>query len=189
MNVQPDFFLNKIFEVEAHRMLSDVINFTSLKSLLNEFNEEKKSAAINYIIGIFKECHELGQLEVLIESEGEQLRGYGLLFLFPDINASYLHSIFIVEKYRKQGLGTKFLNKIKNLKFGAHLICDKSKISYYEQNGFRYVEPVQAPEGENFKISKVLYRGLFIMTSSNNAIGSPIFFLNDQDLNAIAGIK
>ncbi|MBA6385186.1 GNAT family N-acetyltransferase [Colwellia sp. BRX10-6] len=189
MKVQPDFFLESIFKFEAQRMLRDILSFTFMKSSLNELNEDKKLAAINYIIDILKECHSVGDLEVLIENEDRKLKGYGLLFLFPDINATYLHSIFIVEQYRKKGLGTKLLNKIKDLKFGAHLICDNSKISYYEQNGFRYVEPVQAPKGDDFKISKNLYRGLSIMTSSKSAIGSPIFFLNDQDLNTIAGLK
>jgi GNAT superfamily N-acetyltransferase len=189
MNVQPEFFLESIFKFEAQRMLSDILDFTFMKSLLNEFNEEKKLAAIKYIIDILKECHSVGDLKVLIESEGDKLQGYGLLFLFPQINATYLHSIFIVEQHRKKGLGTKLLNKIKDLNIGAHLICDDSKISYYEQNGFRYVEPVQAPEGDDFKISKNLYRGLSIMTSSKDAIGSPIFFLNDQDLSIIVGLK
>jgi hypothetical protein len=36
MNVKPEFFLESIFKFEAQRMLSDILDFTFMKSLLNE---------------------------------------------------------------------------------------------------------------------------------------------------------
>jgi len=93
-------FLEQILLLEAKKLLKDIENFTCLQSLIRDFNKEKREAALKYIRDIFYECYELGQLKIHTESEGELLKGYTLIILFPQLKSLYLHSLFVVEDFR-----------------------------------------------------------------------------------------
>lgn len=189
MDIKPEFFLDEIFKIEAEAILSDIMLSTVMISLLMDFDEEKQTKAINYIIDVFKECYKAGHLKVSIQHEGETLYGFAMLFVHPNHSATYLHKIFVYEQYRKNRLGTDILKSFTDLESSVNLLCADDKFNFYEQNGFHYVQPFQIPENESFKLSKGLYAGLSVMTSSPDAFEAPIFFLNDNDLKIIAGFK
>jgi GNAT superfamily N-acetyltransferase len=189
MDVKPEFFLDEIFEIEAEGMLSDILHSTFLISLLMDFDAEKKTTATNYIISVLKEYHTAGFLNVAIQHEGETLYGFALLFSHPQHSAKYLHKIFVYEQYRNSGLGTNLLKSLTESGDCINLICSDDKLKFYKRNGFRYVQPFEIPDNDNFRLSKGLYAGLSIMTSSADALEAPIFFLNDNDLKVIAGFK
>tara|TARA_R110001583_G_scaffold43548_7_gene138561 strand:+ start:1546 stop:2115 length:570 start_codon:yes stop_codon:yes gene_type:complete len=189
MDVKPEIFLDEIFEIEASGMLSDIMFSTFMMTLLMDFDESKHKAATNYIIGILKECYKAGHLNVSIQHEGETLYGFALFFIAPNHDATYLHKIFVYEQYRGHGIGTSILKSIITPENTVNLVCSGDKIDFYKRNGFHFVQPFEIPENENFKLSKNLYTGLSVMTSSTDALEAPIFFLNDNDLKIIAGIK
>ena len=189
MDVKPEFFLDEIFEIEASGMLSDIMFSTFMMTFLTDFDDSKHKAATNYIIGVLKECYKAGHLKVAIQHEGETLYGFALLFIAPNHDATYLHKIFVYEQYRGNGLGTNILKSLVTPEKTVNLVCPGDKIDFYERNGFHFVQPFEIPENENFKLSKNLYIGLSVMTSSAEALEAPIFFLNDNDLKIIAGIK
>jgi len=189
MDIKPEFFLDEIFKIEAEGMLSDIMTSTVMISFLMDFDEEKKNSAINYIIDVLKECYKAGHLKVAIQHEDETLYGFALLFVHPNHSATYLHKIFVYEQYRKNGLGTNILKSLTDSGSSVNLICSESKFDFYKQNGFHYVQPFIIPENNDFKLSKGLYAGLSVMTSSTDALEAPIFFLNDNDIKIIAGFK
>jgi GNAT superfamily N-acetyltransferase len=189
MKVSKEKFYEDIFTFEALRILDDIEKYTCLNSLINDFTEDKKAAAIKYIVGVFKECLSVGDLDVLIDSDSDVLKGYALLFVLPQYKSTYLHSIFVVKQFRNKGVGTKLLNKIKDHELDAYLLCDYQKIGYYEKNGFKYVNKVYPPTGDNFKISQYLYHSLSIMTVAKHSREIPIFYFNDQDLRIITGLN
>lgn len=189
MDVKPDFFLDEIFKIEAEGMLSDIIFSTFMASFLLDFNEDMHRKAIKYISDVLDECYKEGHLKVAIQHEGETLCGFALLFVHPNHSATYLHKIFVREEYRNNGLGTNILKNLIGTGSSVNLLCSDDKFNFYEKNGFNYVSPFKVPESENFKLSKGLYSGLAIMSSSKDAIEAPIFFLNDNDLKIIAGLE
>jgi hypothetical protein len=189
MDVKPEFFLDEIFNIEAEGMLSDILTSTAMISFLIDFDEEKQKEAIKYIIDVFKECYKAGHLKVAIQHEHENLYGFALLFVHPQHSATYLHKIFVYDQYRQNGLGTNILRNLTDSWSSVNLICTENKFNFYKQNGFHYVQPFEVPENDNFKLSKGLYSGLSVMTSSKSALEAPIFFLNDNDLKIIAGFK
>lgn len=189
MDVKPEFFLDEIFKIEAEGMLGDIMTATVMVSFLLDFDEKKQAFALNYIIDVLKECYEAGHLKVAIQHEDEKLYGFALLFVHPQHSATYLHKIFVHEEYRNNGLGTDILNNLTNSINCINLLCPDSKFDFYKRNGFRYVQPFEMPENDSFKLSKGLYAGLSVMTSSTDALEAPIFFLNDNDLKSIAGFK
>jgi GNAT superfamily N-acetyltransferase len=186
MNTNPKF-LEQILLLEAQKILKDIENFTCLQSLIRDFDKEKRMAAIQYIRDVFYECYELGQLKIHTESEGELLKGYALIILFPQFNSLYLHSLFVVEDFRGKGLGRKLLNNLKKHQLDTCLICDHTKIQFYEHLGFRTLGKAAPPVADNFRVSKYLYHSLSIMSDSQNSKQTPIFYLNDNDLKIIAG--
>ncbi|HCE3105548.1 TPA: hypothetical protein NG516_004544 [Vibrio parahaemolyticus] len=66
MNIESEKFLNEIFDIESKRILHDIKEYTPLKSVIEEFSEEQKSAALKYIIDVFKECYLVGDLKIHI---------------------------------------------------------------------------------------------------------------------------
>lgn len=189
MNVKPDFFLDEIFKKEAEGMLSDIMFSTFMASFLLDFNEDMHKKAIKYISDVLDECYKKGHLKVAIQHEGETLYGFALLFVHPNHSTTYLHKIFVREEYRNNGLGTNILKNLIGTGNSVNLLCSDDKFNFYEKNGFNYVSPFKVPESENFKLSQGLYSGLALMSSSKEAIGVPIFFLNDNDLKIIAGFE
>lgn len=189
MDIKPEFFLNEIFEIEAQSMLSEIMTSTVMISLLIDFDEKRHAEAIDYIINVLKECYKAGHLQVAIQHEGETLYGFAMLFIHPHHKAAYLHKIFVYEHFRGNGLGTSILNSLTASGNTINLICPDSKIGFYENNGFNYVQSFEMPDSDNFKLSKGLYAGLSVMTNSTDSLEAPIFFLNDDDLRIIAGFK
>ncbi|HDI3296916.1 TPA: GNAT family N-acetyltransferase [Vibrio cholerae] len=189
MEVKPEFFLDEIFKIEAEGMLSDIMLSTFMISFAFDFDSQKKKVALDYISDVLWECYNAGHLKVAVHHEGENLHGFALLFIHPQHSAAYLHKIFVHQPYRNNGLGTNILKSLIDSVTSINLLCSDSKVDFYEKNGFRYVQPFQMPENDHFQLSKGLYSGLSVMTSSEKAMEAPIFFLNDKDLRTIAGFK
>ncbi|MDA0385802.1 GNAT family N-acetyltransferase [Vibrio owensii] len=189
MNTRTELSIDEILAFEAERILKDITDFTCLKSVIQGFDTLQKANAISYIIGVFKECYAVGDLEIHVESDGGVLKGYALLFVFHQINSVYLHSLFVKNNYRGQGIGTKLLNVIKNRGLDAYLLCDYTKNKYYENRGFSFLNMVAPPVGDDFKVSKYLYHSFSIMTNAKGSNQAPIFYLNDTDLRIISGMN
>lgn len=182
-------FLDEIFENEAKGLLSDIMSSTYLVSLLFSFDEEQGKKAIDYIVGIFNEYYKLGYLKVATSSYEQMLCGYSIIFILAHHQSAYLHKIHIDEQFRGRGLGTEMLQSL-NESFGAlGLICNHDRIKFYERNGFRCVSNLEVPDNDGFKLSKNMYKGLYMMSNSQNVDGCPVFFLNDTDLRIIGGIS
>jgi len=189
MEIKPEYFLDEIFELEAHGMLDDIKFSPFMMPFLMDFDEAMYKKAIQYIISVLKECYSLGHLKVAISHEDKNMYGYALWFISPIHDATYLHKIFVHEKYRNHGIGTGLLKSMCDLSNNINLLCPDDKVDFYKRNGFRFIQPFETPDNENFKLSKGLYTGLSVMTSSENAMEAPIFFLNDKDIRIIVGLK
>ncbi|WP_186171532.1 GNAT family N-acetyltransferase [Vibrio chagasii] len=189
MEIKPEFFLDEIFKIEAEGMLSDIMLSTVMVSLAFDFDEQKQKVALEYISDVLRECYNAGHLKVAVQHEGETMFGFALLFIHPQHSATYLHKIFVHEPYRHNGLGTNILKNLTDSVSSVSLVCPDSKLAFYENNGFRHVQPFQMPENDQFQLSRGLYSGLSIMTSSEDTMEAPIFFLNDNDLRTIAGLE
>jgi GNAT superfamily N-acetyltransferase len=163
--------------------------FTYAAHYGEDFDAQKQKVALGYITDVLRECYNGGHLKVAVQHEGETLYGFALLFIHPQHPATYLHKIFVHEPYRNNGLGTNILKNLTNSVSSVNLVCPDSKVDFYEKNGFRYVQPFQMPENDQFQLSKGLYSGLSVMTSSEDTMEAPIFFLNDNDLRTIAGLR
>jgi GNAT superfamily N-acetyltransferase len=189
MEIRPEFFFDEIFKMEAKGMLDDVMLSTVMVSLLFNFDENKQKSAIDYISNVLTEYYRAGYLKVVTHHEGDTLYGYALLFVQPSLEAAYLHKIFVNEPYRNSGLGSNILKHLTDSVSSVSLLCPDSKIDFYERNGFHYVQPFKTPESGQFQLSKGLYSGLSVMTSSEAIMKAPIFFLNDNDLRIISGFN
>lgn len=182
-------FLGEIFENEAKALLSDIMSSTSLVSLMFAFEEEQVQKAIKYIVGIFNECYKFGHLKVATSSSEQTLCGYAMIFVHPHHQSAYLHKIQIVEQFRGRGLGTEMLQSLSQSFSDLGLICNHDKIKFYERNGFKRVGDCKVPDSDDFKMSKHMYTGLYLMSNSQKVDGCPVFFLNDADLRAIGSIS
>lgn len=189
MEIKPKFFLDEIFKIEAEGMLSDIMLSTTMVSFTFDFDAEKRKVALEYISDLLREYYTAGYLKVAVQHESKTLYGFALLFVHPQHPATYLHKIFVHEPYRNNGLGTNILKNLMDSWSSINLVCPNCKISFYEKNGFRYVQSFKMPENDIFHLSKSLYSGLSVMTSSKEIMEAPIFFLNDNDLRAIVGLK
>lgn len=181
-------FLGEIFEDEAKALLRDIMSSTSLVSLMSAFEEDQVKKAIEYIVGIFNECYKFGHLKVATSSSEQTLCGYAMIFVHPHHQSAYLHKIQIVEQFRGGGLGTEMLQSISQSFGDLGLICNYDKIKFYERNGFKCVGDFKVPDGEDFKMSKHMYSGLYLMSNSKKVDSCHVFFLNDYDLKAIGNI-
>ena len=190
MDIAEEYFLDDIYEIEANGMLADIMVSTPLLPYFMDFDEEKHKKAISYIKSVFKECYKAGQLKVLISHEEKALYGFALLFEFIELKTTYLHKIFVHEKYRGKGLGTQMLQKICASSKTVILLCSADNKDFYEKNSFNFLQFFETPKDDNFKLSKHLYTGLIVMSTTSEKSGeAPIFFLNDRDLNIIAGVE
>ncbi|MGF1903420.1 GNAT family N-acetyltransferase [Aliivibrio sifiae] len=189
MNIESENVLNKIFDIESKRILNDIKKYTSLKSVIEGFNEEQNTVALRYIIDVFKECYEVGDLKVHIEVENSTLKAYAMYFVFQSTQTIYLHFLFVNTEFRGRGVGKSILDKFINHELDTYLLCDFTKVGYYEHCGFRFMSKSSAPLGDNFKMSKYLYHSLSTMTDSEFSTQAPIFYLNDSDLRAISGVS
>ena len=182
-------FLGEIFENEAKALLSDIMSSTSLVSLMYAFEEEQVHKAIEYIVGIFNECYKFGHLKVATSSSELTLCGYAMIFVHPHHQSAYLHKIQIFEQFRGRGLGTEMLQSLSQSFSDLGVICNNDKIKFYERNGFKCVGDYKVPDSDDFKMSKHMYTGLYLMSNSQKVDGCPVFFLNDADLRAIGSIS
>lgn len=103
MKIEPENFLNKIFDVESKRILNDIKDYTPLKPVIEGFNEEQNVAALSYIVDVFKECFEVGDLKVHIEVESSKLKAYAMYFIFHQTKTIYLHFLWVNSEFRKKG--------------------------------------------------------------------------------------
>ncbi|CAK2444450.1 Acetyltransferase (GNAT) family protein [Vibrio crassostreae] len=189
MEIKPEFFFEEIFRIEAEGMLDDIMFSTAMVSFALDFDDKKRKAALDYISDVLRECYNDGHLKIALQHEGEKLLGFALLFVHPHHPATYLHKIFVHEPYRNNGIGTYILKNLTDSVNSVSLVCSSNKVDFYKKNGFRYVQPFETPENDNFRLSKNLYSGLSIMTSSDSTMEAPIFFLNDNDLKRIFALQ
>ncbi|GLQ76019.1 GNAT family N-acetyltransferase [Vibrio penaeicida] len=115
MKIEPENFLNKIFDVESKRILNDIKDYTPLKPVIEGFNEEQNVAALSYIVDVFKECFEVGDLKVHIEVESSKLKAYAMYFIFHQTKTIYLHFLWVNSEFRKKGLGKSIVSKFKTM--------------------------------------------------------------------------
>ena len=69
MEIKPEYFLDEIFELEAHGMLDDIKFSPFMIPFLMDFDEIMYKKSIQYIISVLKECYSLGHLKVAISHE------------------------------------------------------------------------------------------------------------------------
>ncbi|MCX8875356.1 GNAT family N-acetyltransferase [Vibrio parahaemolyticus] len=189
MNIESEKFLNEIFDIESKRILHDIKEYTPLKSVIEEFSEEQKSAALKYIIDVFKECYLVGDLKIHIEVEALKMKAYAMYFIFDQTKTIYLHFLFVSSEHRGKGVGKSILSRFKDHALDTYLLCDFTKVEYYKSCGFRFMSKANTLLGDNFKMSKYLYHSLSIMTDSESSTQAPIFYLNDSDLRIISGVS
>ena len=190
MSISADLFLDEIMDIEAKGLFKDLTNNINLFANFLDFEKSDYERSIGYIKKVLLECYSSGNLRLgAYQSEG-QLFGYALLFVNPQSKSNtYLHKIFVYEKYRNNGIGTQLLKGITQSGEKVSLLCPKNKISFYEENGFNYLKPFVVSDNDNFKLSKGFYADLHLMSTEKNLSSAPIFLLNDQDLNYItAGV-
>ena len=189
MNIKQDDIVDEIFNIESKRILNDIKEYTSLKSVIEGFNEQQNVVALKYINNVFKECYSVGDLKIHIEMESSKLKAYAMFFIFPQCQAIFLHSLFVKSEFRGKGIGKSIIDKFINHELDTYLLCDFTKVGYYENRGFRFMSKVNPPQEDHFKMSKYLYHSLSIMTDSKYSSPAPIFYLNDNDLKAISGVS
>lgn len=189
METKSEYFLDEIFELEAYGMFDDIKLSSFMIPFLMDFDEIRHKKAIDYITNVLKDYYSAGYLKVYISHEATTMLGYALWFINPAHEATYLHKIFVHEKYRNHGIGTGIMKSMCEISDNINLLCPSDKVEFYQRNGFRYIAPFEIPDNESFKLSKYLYSGLSVMTNSETAMEAPIFFLNDNDLKAIVGVN
>lgn len=187
MNIEQDNIVNKIFKFESKRILNDIKEYTSLKSVIDGFNEQQNAVALKYILDIFKECYSVGDLKIHLEFESSKIKAYAMYFIFPQ--GIFLHSLFVNSEFRGKGIGKSIIDKFINHDLDTYLICDFTKVGYYENCGLRFMSKVNPPQDDNFKMSKYLYHSLSIMTDAESSSQAIIFYLNDNDLRTISGVS
>ena len=188
MKLEPSYFIEEIYSLEAAGMLADLALTPSLFLDFMSFEETDRNNALAYIKSVLAECYTCGHLKVAISHHNEELYGYALMFVLPEEKyPKYLHKIFVKEKFRGNGIGAQILTSIVE-NSEVCLLCPPEKVSFYEKYGFSFVQPFTTPDGDNFKFSKGLYADLCVMKNHEGNLGAPIFLLNDTDVKKIIGV-
>ena len=107
MNTRTELSIDEILAFEAERILKDITDLHMFKeSVIQGFDTLQKANAISYIYRCFQRmlCV-VGDLEsYMLRIDGGVLKGYAILFVFHQINSVYLHSLFMKNNYRGQGI-------------------------------------------------------------------------------------
>lgn len=189
MPFQPSDFLDEIFSLEARGMFSDLTTIPKLFLKFTKLSKEQCKEGIDYIKNTLKHCHDVGGSQVLIYNNEDKLIGYLIVFIDPTNKESvYLHKVFVKEEYRRNGIGTEFLNSLRNSNFTITLLSPPDKIPFYKKNGFYELNQFNVPDKDNFQLLEGFYSDLVFMNNTGRYENSPIFLLNDQDLAKILKI-
>ena len=183
----PDY-IDEIFGIEAKGMFSDIATAPNIFTEIISLNKTQCENAVSYIKSILTECYLSGGVKVVAFKPENEIYGYGILFDLPKSeSASYLHKIFVHQKYRRKGLGAHILQTFIDSERPVVLICPHDKIKFYEKSGFYYQHKFVVPGNGNFVLSNGLHSDLVVMSTEQGITEAPVFLLNDTDLNIIAG--
>lgn len=180
-------FLSQIFENDAKGLLADLLVQPELAMRFMGFSEADTTKAISHVVGILEECYREGHLKVAVSHEDGRLYGYSIFFVHPDPTMSrYCHKIFVFEPYRGIGVGTQLLNGVLDFAQGTCLLCSHDLIPFYERAGLEFKGEFTPPTGQQgFALTRGLYADLAIMGSRGFGGVSPVFMLNDRDIEQL----
>jgi GNAT superfamily N-acetyltransferase len=180
-------FLPTILENDAKGILSDMLAQPALAMHFMGFTEDQTLRAIRHVVGILEECYRAGHLKIAVSHEEDRLYGYAMFFVHPEPTMSrYLHKIFVFAPYRGHGLGGQLLNGVLHYSQGTSLLCRHDLVPFYERAGMEYKGNFTPPAAQQgFAFTREMYAGLAIMGTPGADGASPVFMLNDEDLQQL----
>ncbi|MDH4602348.1 MULTISPECIES: GNAT family N-acetyltransferase [Pseudomonas syringae group] len=184
-----DAFLPEIFDLEARAMFASLSKAPSLQAAAKEMTGPQIEHGVDYIKTVLVDVYRTGSFQIPLSALGDELCGYAIIYRVNENAPLLLHSIFVKEPYRRNGLGRMLLEPLFESKQGFNLISPLTQVGFFERSGLKLLGPYQVHEHPTFSLLIGHYADTFLMGDRLYPGGAPVFLLNNNDLQTIFALR